>query len=108
MYLYPVLYIETHAGAPLLDREVHPPLHLEPSTAPTRGKPTAATNKSPECTLQPSPNHFLAPVQPLRSTLLSFLAVSIWFLVRWPRTGRPMACRLPRYVPMSRNRLMLS
>ena len=28
----------------------------------------------------------------------------VW--VRWPRTGRPLRCRVPRYVPMSISRLM--
>src|SRR2546427_2857338 len=28
----------------------------------------------------------------------------VW--VRWPRTGSPLRCRVPRYVPMSISRLM--
>jgi hypothetical protein len=35
----------------------------------------------------------------LRSTLLSFLAVFAFDLVRCPRTGKPIACRRPLYDP---------
>lgn len=49
-----------------------------------------------------------AQSQPFRSTWLSFLAVLICVLVLWPRTGKPIACLLPLYVPISLNLLMLS
>lgn len=48
------------------------------------------------------------PSHPLRSILLSFLDVSVCVRVRWPRTGSPIACRLPLYVPISFSLLMLS
>jgi hypothetical protein len=47
-------------------------------------------------------------LNPPLSNTLSRLAVSICVLVFWPLTGRPIACRLPRYVPMSLSRLILS
>lgn len=34
-----------------------------------------------------------------RSTLLSFFAVFAFDFVRCPRTGKPIACLLPRYDP---------
>lgn len=44
----------------------------------------------------------------LRSILLSLLAVEVCVLVLWPRTGRPIACLLPRYAPISFSRLICS
>lgn len=48
------------------------------------------------------------PDQPFLSSLLSFAEVMFWFLALCPRTGRPIACRLPLYAPISFNRLMFS
>lgn len=45
--------------------------------------------------------------QPNRSTLFSFSTVDVWVLVLCPLTGKPIACRLPLYVPVSLSRLML-
>lgn len=50
----------------------------------------------------------MEPDQPFLSILLSFADVMFWFLALCPRTGRPIACLLPLYEPMSFNRLMFS
>lgn len=47
-------------------------------------------------------------IHPFRSTRFIFRAVCICVLVLCPLTGKLIACLLPRYVPISLNRLMLS
>src|SRR5688572_14144690 len=45
---------------------------------------------------------FFLPAMARRGPFL----VRAFVCVRWPRTGRPRRCRIPRYEPMSINRLM--
>ena len=113
--VYSVLYIETQTSAAAA-RPANPSIHLPQCTThpvkPTGPRPQR--DVVPHNRPKPTPQTMVPKLSPypcrypLRSSLLSFLGVSIWFLVRWPRTGRFMACRLPRYVPISRNRLIFS
>jgi hypothetical protein len=54
------------------------------------------------------PPYICTRPEPPRSTLFNLLAVLICVLVLCPRTGRPIACLRPLYVPISFNLRMLS